>query len=239
MKILIMGSGNARSLGRMLSYYGVDVDIIDSIPIIPRKKNADISLVMGVWSAQWLLRMQMLPGRKVYRIQGSDAYKMSSATRNTLRLMMLRGDSILYAADNLTKVVGLPGEVISTPVDTALFYPSEEVTDRSKDVLYYCPKGREATYRINKLYEYLKAYPTEKFTIIDGKVPHKEMPDLYRSHRKYLRWTTHDANPKMPYEALLCGCEVWFNDERITEVPDFMLMENAIPRFISFFEGIY
>ncbi|MFX0211212.1 MAG: hypothetical protein ACFFDT_34850 [Candidatus Hodarchaeota archaeon] len=42
----------------------------------------------------------------------------------------------------------------------------------------------------------------------------------------------------MPYEALLCGCEVLYNDEKITEIPDFMLMENTIPKFISYFERL-
>ena len=237
MRVLITGQGNATNLARMLSYYGVDVEMLHPIPLrgIPKSMGEfDISLIMGVrwWN---IVKSRSLPGKKIYRFQGTDAHQLDWRERNLLKLL---DPPILYASEGLRELVGLPGEVIITPIDTKIFNSSEDAGERPRDVLYYCPHGREDTYRLDKLEEYLEAHPGEACTIIGGEVPHVKMPDVYISHKKYLRWTTHDANPKMPYEALLCGCEVWYNDERITDVPDYMIMENSIPKFIRFFEAI-
>jgi len=241
--VLITGKGNAKNLGRMLGYYGVDVTMLYPVPILPiiHKKiirnKADISLVMGVWKWHWLIRTQMLPGKKIFRVQGSDAYHIKPETKALLTAMHRSGIPVLYAGKNLRDVISLSGEVIPTPIDTKIFRPLKEV-ERVKDVLYYCPPSKNQIYRLDKLHEYMKAHPDESITIVDGTIPHEKMPILFNQHKKYIRWTTHDANPKMPYEALLCGCKVWHNGQSIKKIPNNMLMENCIPKFISFFKKI-
>lgn len=243
MKLLITGKGNAANLGRMLRYYGIDVTTLYPVPKIPfiHKKiirnRVDISLVMGIWRWHWIIRTQMLPGKKIYRVQGSDAYNIKPETKALLKMIHSLGTPILYAGNNLKDIIGLSGTVIPTPIDTKIFKQIEEV-ERTKDVLYYCPSNKGHIYRIDKLLEYKKNHPNETITIVDGNIPHEKMPIIYNQHKKFIRWTIHDANPKMPYEALLCGCMVWHNDQPISAVPDYMRMENGIPRFISFFKKL-
>jgi hypothetical protein len=228
----------------MLQVHGIDVLRLHPVPKVPYFKrsiarfNPDISLIFGIWRWHWLLRTSMLPGLKIYRVQGTDAYTLKSSTKRFLTRLHKRGIPILYAAQHLEDVVGLPGETIPTPIDTTLF--NDFGLSRPKDVLYYCPKDRGVprahTYQLERFRQYEREHPDETTTILWGDMPYARMPQIYNNHKKYLRWTTHDANPKMPMEALLCGCEVWDNDEQITEVPDDMQMEHSIPRWINYFE---
>jgi hypothetical protein len=178
----------------------------------------------------------MLPGIKIYRVQGTDAYRHTPTTKRILTFLHRRGTPLLYASEQLQTIVGLSGTVIPTPIDTSIFKRLN--IQRDKDVLYYCRNKNEDIYRIDKLREYQQHHPNESVTLLEGAIPHKAMNRVYNRHKKYLRWTTHDANPKMIYEALLCGCEVWFNDDQITTIPDMMYMNVAIPKLITYFERI-
>jgi hypothetical protein len=235
LRIIVTGKGNAKNLGRMLGYYGMEVKSLHPIPRLPKRIGKfDISLIMGVkWKS--LLKSRFLPGQKVYRFQGSDAYGLMKKTKTLLKFLK---SPILYASEGLKVLVGLYGEVVPTPVDTKIFKPVPGV-ERTKDVLYYCPKGKEQIYRRYWIDSYIKEHPNEIVTIIENtNIPHFDMPMIYSEHKMYIRMTTHDANPKMPYEALLCGCEVIHNNRRVTNVPRYMLMEETIPKIIKFFEEI-
>jgi hypothetical protein len=176
----------------------------------------------------------MLGGLKIYRPQGTDVHRMSKFTKRVLTYLHKRGTPILYASEELRSIVGLSGEVFATPIDTSLFYPLDQ--ERHDDVLYYCRNKNNDIYCMNKLNEYELQHPDEQINVITGSIPHHDMNKVYNRHKKYLRWTTHDANPKMPYEAFLSGCESWNNGERVTHVPDYMRMEHAIPQLIAYFE---
>lgn len=82
----------------------------------------------------------MLPGLKIYRVQGTDAYTLTSSTKFVLSRLHKRGAPILYAAKHLENVVGLPGETLPTPINTKLF--KDFGLSRPIDILYYCPKDR-------------------------------------------------------------------------------------------------
>jgi hypothetical protein len=227
----------------MLQLYGVDVLCVYPVPKVSFLKRSilhfdpDISLIFGIWRWHWLIRTSMLPGLKIYRVQGTDAYTLTSSTKFVLSQLYKRGTPILYAAKHLENVVGLPGETLPTPINTKLF--KDFGLSRAIDILYYCPKDRGVprahTYQLERFRQYQREHPNETTTILWGDTPYAEMPQIYNNHKKYLRWTTHDANPKMPMEAFLCGCEVWVNDKPIRKVPDEMRMEYSIPCWIDYF----
>jgi hypothetical protein len=231
LKVLIVG--RKINLGQMLAPYGVESTT--QIPVRRPHGDYDISIVYGAWSSKRVLgSLLLLPGVKIMLIRGTDAYRMSRKTKAALIIAQRLGLRILYAGDNLKKLVGLEGEVWATPV---LPQFKNLNTERDVDVLFYCNKGWEDIYCLDKFKQYI-AETGESYTIADGSTPADEMPALYNRHRKYIRFTTHDANPKMPLEAFLCGCESWDNGRQITEVPDFMLMENAVPRLVKIMEDM-
>lgn len=231
MKVLILG--NKINLGEMLAKYGVESTTQNPIRHPPGKY--DISMVFGAWSSKRVLgSMLLLPGTKVILLRGTDAYRMSGETRASLVIAQRLGMHILYNGENLKELVGLEGEVWAVPVFTPNFKNLGK--PRPVDVLYYCIKGRDDIYCRDKFRDYITE-TGESYTIADGSISASDMPTLYNGHKKYIRFTTHDANPKMPLEAFLCGCESWDNGHRVTEVPDFMLMEKAIPRLIEILEA--
>jgi hypothetical protein len=124
--------------------------------------------------------------------------------------------------------------VFATPIDTSLFRPLG--LERDKDTLYYVRNNNVKLYGQDQLCEYVAQHPNEQISYVTGEIPHTEMNEIYNQHKKYVRFTLHDANPKMPYEAFLAGCESWFNGQQITHIPDFMRMETAIPKLVSYLE---
>jgi hypothetical protein len=240
-KVLI--AGNKIRLGPMLNVYGVETLTVPHVPLCPWRDHdihafaPDISLIFGIWRWHWILRTQFLPGTKIYRVQGTDAYTLDAKTRWLLKHLKT---PLLYAAKHLQDLVQLPGDTIPTPINTLHFKNYHQ--PRTKDVLYYCPSdqgtAQTTIYEMHRLIHYMEQYPKLSVTILNGTTPYKMMPDVYNDHHTYLRWTTHDAHPKMPYEALACGCDVYVNDEQVTEIPDFMRMEHTIPRWIEYFHHI-
>jgi hypothetical protein len=224
MRVLVTGSQNAENLGTMLGYYGVEVTYErQTRPFM--EGLFDVFLVFGVRPRNVLYAITG-PGVKVFRFQGSDGFNPRPFIK---QIMRVAPGYILYASEELQKFVGLPGEVLVTPINTRLFREYPEI-ERDKEVLYYCPVGREEIYC-------LESCP-ENATVLDGSTPYGEMPLVYSRHKKYVRNSAYDANPKMPYEALLCGCEVWMNGERVQSIPQKMLMDYSIPRWIDYMEEI-
>ena len=234
MKLLIIGRGI--NLGQMLRYYGVD-SVTSETVTNPTKEKFDISITYGAWSSRRVLgSLLLLPGKKIIRLQGSDVYRISSGTKRSLKIAKMMGATLLYASQELKDIIGLDGPVWITPVDTRLFKPAPKM-EKEVDVLYYYTKGQEETYCLEKFRNQMRE-TGESFTILNGSVPIEKMPAVYSRHRKYIRYTTHDANPKMPYEAYLCGCESWDNGRRITHLPDYMDMRKAIPELLEILDSL-
>jgi len=250
MRVLLIGSLNARTLGNMMDYCGIDVTLLNEVPRIRNTlqkivsrfyQRYDVLVFVGVSfrarASIQLIVLALIGSKIVFYIVGSDAYRIHDNNRSKILLSLLSklGCRILYVSSHLKKLVALDGEVIPIPVDTKMFRPIEGL-ERCMDILYYCPTP--IIYKREWIEDYRRSHPEETVTILDGKLPYEEMPIIYNQHRKLIRMTTHDGFPKMPYEALLCGCEVWYNGEKVTEIPLEMRMEYTLPRFLNFIKEV-
>lgn len=231
MKVLVVGNGI--NLSEMLKLYGVESVTERKVAAI--HPDVDFSMIYGAWSDKRVLgSMFLVPGTKIMFFRGTDAYRLKERTRAALQFTQRLGMRMLYNGENLRDLVGLEGDVWTHPIYTPHF--KDLGLDRDIDVLFYCRAGRENIYLLDKFKEYI-AETGETYSIVDGSTPREKMPELYNQHKKYVRITSHDSNPKMPYEAFLCGCESWDNGRRIVEVPDYLRMEYAIPRLIRLLEA--
>lgn len=249
-RILLIGTLNADILAQQLRYYGVDVEVM----LPPRFPNPLLFRGFDVIYGIYLMSLtrsapfvRFLRKKCLVHIIGSDAFSYANTQgvkkklwNSTLRMC----DEILYVTDELKQLVGLGrGKVIPIPIDTRMFKKSK-VGAPKRDILYLCPNPE--IYRLDWIVKYAKEHPDETITVLGCPcgidlpnveviplVPYRQMPKLYRMHRRLIRMTTHDGYPKMPYEALLCGLEVVWNGQRITKVPAEMLMENTIPKLLS------
>ena len=151
---------------------------------------------------------------------------------------------IIYASENLREELGIKGDIIPIPIKDSLFKLGDKDVSEQRDVLFYCPAYNPAIYQERKIRQYIDTLPNETITIIGGQtglsgnweypnvqtinnVKFEDMPNLYRKHKKLIRYTSHDGAPKMIYEALLCGCEVWWNEKRVNSVPNEMYWERG------------
>jgi len=229
MRVLLIGSKNAEILSRMLGYYGVDAEVVRRPPVFDSSyyDDFDASVFVGLFGRRYklILLLRTIDNCFIYLV-GSDVYQLMDSMFKGLFLK----DQIIYVSEDLREILDIDGEVIPIPVDTKLFRPIPEIK-RDRDLLYYNP-GRPV-YRPDWIKQYIQDHPEEEVTVLDGSTPYTEMPRVYNQHKRLIRMTTHDGVPKMPYEALLCGCKVYYNGEEVTEVPDAMLMEKSIPRLIK------
>lgn len=227
MEVLICGAKISSRLCKMLRLYKPEHVWDSRERIEPFIKGYDVVVNIGVHPRN-IFYLSTCEGVKVNRFQGSDWYRSTIGKRQLKLFLRLFPSKIMYASQQLKEEVRLPGEFIPVPVNTHHFYPRP--MPRDKDICYYCPDGKEDIYQLH--------LAPKNATILNGLTPYDEMPGVYSRYKKYVRNTVHDANPKMPYEALLCGCEVWWNGQQVVEVPDYMLAENTIPRWVKYFEEI-
>lgn len=250
LKVLLIGTNNAKILARQLQYYGVAAKpmLPPKIPVLFKLRNFDI--VYGIYLAsttRQIPSIKLLKKKSLIHIIGSDAFTYAHTRglkKKIWKLALKMYDEILFVTKKLQQLMGLNrGIVIPIPIDTKIFR-KKRYNGKKRDILYYCPKPK--TYRLKWILQYAKKHPNETITILgypysinlpNVKVipywPYEKMPILYSMHQRLIRMTTHDGYPKMPYEALLCGLEVLWNGKRITHVPPEMLMENTIPKLIS------
>jgi hypothetical protein len=221
MKVLISGKGNLERLADMLNKYLKVEHVPYCKPFI--KGDHDAFIVFGMRPKN-IIYGSTGPGVKVYRFQGSDYYKSRPLTKQIVNLC----ENIIFASEKIKQDSGLKGKVLRVPVNTDHFYPRD--VPRDKEVCYYIPHKRNITYMANKA--------PKGATIMDGNIPYEKMPYIFSRHKKYVRWTTHDACPKMPYEALLCGCKVWHNGQQITDIPDYMLPEIELPKWVDYLDNL-
>lgn len=192
----------------------------------------------------YLLAAKVLGKKAVVHFVGSDAYRLarSSSLKKAFWTLILRTfDVRLYVSQHLQRLVGARGFVLPFPIATDDFRSRSLGHVRpDRDVLYYCPGGRDAaeTYRLDWITDYAARHPDEKVTIIGSAtqpalydvhlpnvevipyVPRSQMPFLYRKHKMLIRTTSQDGFPKMIHEALLCGLTVIFNGKEIKSVPE-------------------
>jgi hypothetical protein len=238
-RVLLVGSPPGKKLQSLLSIYGLNTEFY-YLPKYPLKeivlRNIDeyTILVVGIFGhIIQKIRYVSDPKKTIYYFVGSDAYLLNSKSKELLKRQIRKGSRIIYVSEHLKKIVGLEGAVLPIPVNTVLFHPLD--IERSKDLLYYVGNG-DKLYRPEWIKAYIDDHPSQKVTVIGqhNKIPYREMPILYNQHKKYVRMTTRDGSPRMVYEALLCGCEVWWNERKITEMPREMNMEYTIPKTIDF-----
>lgn len=258
MRVLLTGSANAQILARQLQYYDVEAYAVGLRELLaaPFLRRFDIIylvyLSLPLALASSLLSPLKLFGRKfVVHFVGSDAFDYATQTgikKTLLNSALEHFDEILHVTEEIKSSTGLPGRVIPIPIDTKMFRPKAYEGEK-RSVLYYCPHPHKI-YREDWIIKYAKLHPEKTITVLGydhpidlpnvkiiPNVAYDQMPNIYRSHRSLIRMTTEDGYPKMPYEALLCGLEVFWNERKLTEVPKEMLMENTIPRLIAILES--
>jgi len=256
MKILLVGTDNAKILAQQLQYYKINSNAIPPSkipdPLLLRKYD----IIYGIYLMS-LTRttplIKILNKKSLIHIIGSDAYRYTKTKKSIKKLLwkltLNTCNEILYVTKELQQIMKIQkGKILPIPIDTKMF-KKQEYHGEKRDILYYCPDPD--TYRLEWILDYAKKHPNETITVLgypyqvklpNAKVihfiPYRKMPQLYHMHRRVIRMTTHDGYPKMPYEALLCGSEVIWNNQRITEVPEEMLMEKTIPKLISILENL-
>jgi len=255
MKVLLLGTSNADILARQLRYYGVHAKAMPppKLPTLFPLRKFDIIYGIYLMSlTRHVPSIKLLRKKSLIHIIGSDAFRYATAhglKKDLWKLALETYDEVLYVTKELQQLIGLEkGKVVPIPIDTKIF-KKLEYKEEKRDILYYCPKPK--TYRLQWILQYAREHPNETITILsylysvnlpNVKVipywPYEKMPVLYSMHRRLIRMTTHEGYPKMPYEALLCGLEVIWNNQRTTEVPEEMLMEKTIPKLISILENL-
>lgn len=223
--MLICGLKVSQRLVDMLKQYDKTNNYTSTEKIRHGITGYDVVVNFGVHPRNTIL-LFLCDGIPVNRFQGSDWYNSKIGKKALKSMLCVFPSHLMYASQQLQEDVGLPGTYLPVPVNTRHFYPRP--VPRDKDTLYYCPNDEI----------YMRSLAPEGATILDGSTPYEDMPFIYSRHKRYVRNTTHDANPKMPYEALLCGCDVWWNGRQVTQVPDEMLPQNAIPKWIKYFTEV-
>ena len=235
-------------------FYAEYVDDV-RIPNILKIKGFDV--VYGIYlqtCSRYITAAEMLGKISVIHFQGSDAYRY--AREKGLRKIYWKtvinaSDLILYVASHLVDLVGKQGVVLPVPINVELLKKSRLNTLPERDVLYYCPGGKESSsiYRLDWIIDYARRHPDEKITIIGNEshpaehdinlsnvtiipfVPNKEMGKIYAQHKRLIRMTTQDGMPRMLDEAVICGLDVMFNGRKIRKV----LPERYPDRFVQRF----
>lgn len=229
-KIAVSGwQGNPERVNNQLQQLGSGFNFEFIGYIKPFTRGYDLILNFGshplrqfyLWSCS---------GKKIIRLCGSDWYRAYFGKKIHRLLLRILGFNICYASQQIKEEAGLPGPVLLAPVNTDLFYPRD--VSRDLDSCYYALIGGkyENTYLLETM--------PEGATLIDGSIPQEQLPELLSRHKKYIRNSLYDANPKLPYEALLCGCQVFVNGEELQDIPAEMLPEVALPKWIDFIRNV-
>lgn len=256
MKILLVGTDNAKILAQQLQYYGINTNVLPPSKTPNPFLLMKYSVIYGVYLMS-LTRttpfIKLLGKKSLIHIIGSDAFRYAktkeSIKKVLWKLTLNTCAKILYVTEELKQIMKTEkGKIIPIPIDTRMF-KEQKYHGEKRGILYYCPDPE--TYRLEWILDYAKEHPKETVSILGYpnqirrpnvkvvySMPYHKMPELYCMHRRLIRMTTHDGYPKMPYEALLCGLEVSWNNQRITKIPAEMLMENTIPKLISIIENL-
>lgn len=245
MKINIIGLTGcaADHLAIMLNHYSQTI-----AQNSPNTDRYDINLQVGLWKRKYPEAHNL-----VAYPQGTDV--LHDFTQHK-KWFLKQCDLILYSNPEMPKITRIPGEEWHLPYNTKMFdsrFYDRQAWPRTKDVIFYC--SRLDNNHPEKVIEYAENHPQQKCTVLGTvfpatlmgdipnldvieKVPYATMPQMYARHKKYIRWTEWDGNPGgvSTYEALAMGLEAYWNNKQITETPDYMKMEVAIPRLLKMFK---
>ena len=251
MKVAVVGTGAAKLLTKILTRFGVNAVHIFPLRYPNPFKFRKYDIVLGVYIyTAWrsIISAKIAGCRAITYVIGSDAIRYYKGHHVRASIALRLSDIVIYVSPQLRELVGISGPVIPIPIDTQLFKPIK-YDGKKRDILYYCPDPN--TYRLEWILNYARLHPKETITVLAlpqrfipanppqnilflPLVQHDMMPHIYAMHKRLIRMTTHDGMPKMPYEALLCGLEVWWNGKRVTQIPPEMLPENAIPKLLNY-----
>ncbi len=238
--LVMDGSHNSELIGELLETGGLQIARIPTVRSFLDKPRFLFDVLRRDYfylTYATTLRAFLKYGRGkhiICHVVGSDALELRKSLPDLRSLLRDRPNiSFLYVAENLRDELGLEGTIAPIPVKDSLFSPQGEQL-LGRDTLFYCPDPW--LYRADRIQSYIESHANEEITILGApmglfnqanvkileKVPSASMPALYRGHKRLIRWTRHDGMPKMIFEALLCGCEVYWNDTQVTEVPSSM-----------------
>ncbi len=248
MKVDILGKGHAYNLAEMLNNYGVMADCNSQ-----DYEDYDIIFGCGLWNIP-----NPTPPNFVVWAMGSD-YRMD-------KLRPPKG--VPYLAPSVSMVPSdmrvREWSVWSMPYNTKMFnlgvpgiYDTVDVVMQEKrDVLLYALSPE--IYCGNKILEVVGRNPRKTFTLLGGGasnmlsgafdnlrqidfVPWHLMPKMYSRHNEFRVWWSHEGcghASVMNFEAKAMGLRSFWMDKEVTEIPDYMKMEVAIPWLIKYFKGL-
>jgi hypothetical protein len=259
MRILVAGSESMDFVAALLSEKGYAVSRVQArkrslyLDVAPR---FDVIYAGYLMNGARLAKIAKFLGKKfVMHIIGTDAVRYAREKFSLAWYAWLLGltmsSQILYAAENLQRLVGFKGTVLPLPVDTRLF-KKQNWKGHKRDIVYYSPNG-DPTYRPDWIAQYAWDHPDEEITVIGTlgcqkvpanvlTIPHLDrsaMPRVYSKHKRLVRMTTHDGTPRMIYEALLCGLEVIWNGKMIESVPSEVTPEHFVAEFTRNVDTLY
>jgi hypothetical protein len=253
-RVLLAGSEHLDFIAELLRRKGYC-----AVRIKPRRRSSYLDVVpyFDVIYAEYLMNgarlakvAKLLRKKSVMHVIGTDAVRYATEKFSWRWFAWLTGlalsDQILYASDNLQRLVGFRGITLPLPVDTRLFGAGESRGER-RDVLYYCP-ANDPTYRPDWLVKFAESNPTLKITVVGDLGPRKvprnvvvtplverrDMPRLYGEHKTLIRMTTHDGTPRMVFEALLSGLDVIWNGNKVTSVPEELTPEYFLEKLSEY-----
>lgn len=243
MRILIV-FGKKRSSRRIadaLTQKGFTVDITTDVDSPRYSVIKRFDVIFGIYLQEcykYVLKAKLLGKRTFIYFIGSDSYFYKTMNRRLRKLkcwLAIQLSEVIYVSDRQRSDVGKRGEVIPFPLDERYFGVSAKSHSPSRDILYYCPNGKEELYHLSWILDYARLHKNKKVTIIGNNsnparytcnlpnvdvipcVDQDEMQELYSHHKWLFRMTIRDGSPRMVDEALLMGLKVNFNGVILTK----------------------
>lgn len=235
---IVGGSNNCSIVSKMLQENNLFPDEYEIIDYGKAKwfMKEDIVIFFGCHIIPLLKLITAKANTKIIRFTGTDYHGNFLHKFGIEYILPLFLDSIhvIYCDATLKEGVGIEGALLHSPVNENMFYNMKK-KERIIDALVYVAKN-EKLFCMNKAQQLKKVY--SKVMIIRGDVPYNEMPSLYNNSKRYYRNVLNDASPKSIYEALICGCEVIYNGDKITEIPKHMLSSHEMPKWFIYIEEV-
>ena len=250
MKINILGHGHAYYLAMMLTDKGILTDNNS-----PNYDYYDVNLVMGLKEIP-----KNPPENLAVFVMGSDYWNNKGKVRIPDQTRL-----ILYPHQGMLSHGDLNGQICEkwrVPVNEDMFgiaalflrrhtKPSRDTLLYAADMIDHCLDSR--------IMPYIGQFPNKKITLLSSaynnitnaeinnlllipRVPYPLMPHMYARHREFRQWINHPGagHPGiMCYEALICGCKSYFNDEEVKEIPADQLSQHAIPELLRILEEYF
>jgi hypothetical protein len=172
LKILIVGSESLDFVAELLREEGL---IVSRVYARKRSLYLDVVPKFDIVYGEYLMNgarvakiSKLLRKRFVLHIIGTDALRYATEKFSWRWFTWLSGlamtSKILYAAENLQRLVGFRGTILPLPVNTRLF-KKRDWAGEMRDILYYSPND-DPTYRPDWIVQYALNNPKEKITVL-------------------------------------------------------------------------